>query len=135
MNKALPCCALLLLACSHAAPAAKVSEASTRDDASPQAAAVTDALSVEQAASASVASQVVVAGKFMGFGGGCAGAPPTRSAWHLSDDTGHCIYVIGPLPAGCRAIPPEGLGTSVRITGTVRSAAGTNFIQTNESAP
>jgi hypothetical protein len=65
--------------------------------------------------------EVSLSGSFRGWSGAVGPPPVSRSDWVLKDDTG-AIYVNGPFPPGC--VPPmAGMGSNVRIRGTVRTDA------------
>ncbi|MBN1755650.1 hypothetical protein JW877_05490 [bacterium] len=72
-----------------------------------------------------VGSKVTLTGEFWGWSGtkaGCAGeisSPPvSKSDWIIKLDSGQCLYVVGPVPAGVDKLNPQ--GEKVEISGVVK---------------
>lgn len=125
--------AAVLVSCTHAAGNAPPEDAVA--PALHTVPATSQALSVAAALTTSSSDELLVEGTFLGFQGPCSGTPPTRSAWHLADPgvaLSACIYVAGPLAAGTKSMPAEGIGSRVRVRGTVRELEGTRYLEARE---
>lgn len=128
----------LLVGCTHAVSSPPSEAAVVPESAAPESAAPTvdsAPLAVAPLLNGKQAGELLVEGSFMGFQGPCSGAPPTRSAWHLVDAQGAppaCIYVAGPLAEGTRSMPAEGIGSRVRVRGTLRELDGVRYLEARE---